>query len=64
MIAQHYPLYLTADGRAWLVVGWLPATDSDLPRQPIVLLCGDETQEPRVLESATPFRVISTGHHP
>ena len=64
VIAQHYPIYLSADRRVWLVVGWVPATDSGLPRQPVVLLCDDETQEPRVLESTTPFRVISTGHRP
>jgi hypothetical protein len=64
VIAQHFPIYLEADGRTWLVVGWLPATDSGLPRQPVVLLCGDETQEPRVLEQTTPFRVVSTSDRP
>jgi hypothetical protein len=64
VIAQNFPLYLRADDRDWLVVGWVPATDSGLPRQPVVLLCGDETQEPRVLEQTTPFRVAGTGDSP
>jgi hypothetical protein len=63
-MAQHFPIYLTADGRTWLVIGWLPAVDSRLPRQPVVLLCDENTQEPRVLEQTTPFRVIGTGDHP
>jgi hypothetical protein len=64
VIAQHYPLYLRADGRLWLVVGWVPATDSGLPRQPVVLLCDEDTQAPRVLEQTTPFRVAGTGDRP
>jgi hypothetical protein len=62
VIAQSYPLYLSADNRTWLVIGWIPAVDSGLPRQPVVVLCNDDTQEPRVLEQTTPFRVLSTGH--
>ncbi|MET0424408.1 MAG: hypothetical protein ABW046_11055 [Actinoplanes sp.] len=66
MIPQHYPLYLLEpdEHRTWLVVGWVPDKVSGLPRQPVVLLCDDLTQEPRVLEQTTPFRVIGTKRHP
>ncbi len=63
MIPQHYPLYLresgkpAGQGKRWLVVGWVPDRDSGLPRQPVVLLCDAEVEEPTVLEKTTPFQV-------
>ena len=64
MIPQPYPLYLRepAENTTWLVIGWMPDRVSGLPRQPVVLLCDGDTQEPRVLEQTTPFRVIGTQH--
>lgn len=65
MIPQPYPLYITEPGKqTWLVVGWVQDADSGLPRQPVVLLCGKETQEPRLLEKTVPFRVVGTGSAP
>ncbi|GIF25808.1 hypothetical protein BJ973_003082 [Actinoplanes tereljensis] len=65
MIPQNFPLYITEPGnQTWLVIGWLPDRDSGLPRQPVVLLCGAETEQPRVLEQTVPFRVVGTGTHP
>jgi hypothetical protein len=66
VIPQYYPLYIREPGhqQTWLVLGWMPDRDSGLPRQPVVLLCGAETQEPRVLEQTVPFRVVGTGADP
>jgi hypothetical protein len=66
VIPQYYPLYIQEPGHSqtWLVLGWLPDRDSGLPRQPVVVLCGADTQEPRVLEQTLPFRVAGTGHAP
>lgn len=63
MIPQPYPLYIRESGppageaKTWLVVGWVPDRDSGLPRQPVVLLCDAEIEEPTVLEKTTPFLV-------
>jgi len=63
VIPQHYPLYIresgapAGQGKTWLVVGWVPDHDSGLPRQPVVLLCDAEVEEPTVLEKTTPFQV-------
>jgi len=65
VIPQYFPLYITEPGnRTWLVVGWAEDRDSGLPRQPVVLLCGDETEEPRLLEKTVRFRIAGTGPHP
>jgi hypothetical protein len=65
VIPQNFPLYITEPGdQTWLVIGWMPDKDSGLPRQPVVLLCGAETEQPRVLEQTVPFRVVGTGAHP
>ncbi|MFF5296613.1 hypothetical protein [Paractinoplanes globisporus] len=65
MIPQHYPLYITEPGnQTWLVIGWVPDAASGLPRQPVVVLCGAETQEPRLLERTVPFRIVGTGDRP
>ncbi len=64
VIAQHFPLYIRETGKpagqakTWLVVGWIPDRDSGLPRQPLVLLCDAEVEEPTVLEKTTPFQVV------
>ncbi|SNY44620.1 hypothetical protein [Paractinoplanes atraurantiacus] len=69
MIPQHYPLYLRETGdtpandKIWLVVGWLPDKVSNLPRQPVALLCDADVEEPRVLELTGTFRVIGTNRH-
>jgi hypothetical protein len=65
VIPQNYPLYITEPGnQTWLVIGWVPDQASGLPRQPVVLLCGSETEAPRLLEQTVPFRVVGTGHRP
>ncbi|GAA2611342.1 hypothetical protein [Paractinoplanes durhamensis] len=66
MIPQYYPLYIhdPSHAQTFLVLGWMPNRDSGLPHQPVVLLCGPETQEPRVLEQTVPYRVVGTGPHP
>ena len=64
VIPQHFPLYIREAGKpvgqakTWLVVGWIPDRDSGLPRQPLVLLCDAEVEEPTVLEKTTPFQVV------
>ena len=64
VIAQHFPLFIRETGKpvgqakTWLVVGWIPDRDSGLPRQPLVLLCDAEVEEPTVLEKTTPFQVV------
>jgi len=62
MIPQHFPLYIRErnENRVWLVVGWVPDKVSGLPRQPVVLLADEDTQEPRLLETTTPFRVLGS----
>jgi hypothetical protein len=65
VIPQYYPLYITEPGnQTWLVIGWVADKTSGLPRQPVVVLCGADTQEPRVLEQTVPFRVAGTGAYP
>jgi hypothetical protein len=65
VIPQNYPLYITEPGnQTWLVIGWVADRASGLPRQPVVVLCGAETEEPRLLEQTVPFRVVGTGDRP
>jgi hypothetical protein len=65
VIPQSYPIYITEPGnQTWLVIGWVADQASGLPRQPVVLLCGAETEAPRLLEQTVPFRVVGTGDRP